>query len=302
MPGARDSREANEVKCSSTITALLAAVIVPLAVVAQDYETTEIAAGVYQFRWNRHNALFVTAPGQVVAFDPIGTEAAAAFAGEIQRVAPGSELAAIVYSHSDADHSAGATTLMAAFGQENVPIIAQERAVDPIRKRGDPDHPAPTVTFAERMTFELTDRRIELHYLGPSHTDNIAVGFIPDAGVAFAVDFVTKDRTGYQELRGWRFPESFEAMAGLLRIPFETVVFGHGPPGDRATIHRQIGYYDALTAAVRAAVARGLTEDEMAEQVELPAYSDFGQYEEWMPLNARAIYRWLAATSHAAGL
>ena len=114
-------------------------------------------------------------------------------------------------------------------------------------------------------------RWIELHYLGPSHTDNIAVGYIPDVAVAFAVDFVSNDRPGYQDLATWHFPEFFDAVSGLLGIPFETIVFGHGPPGDRTAIQRQIAYYDDLTAAVRDAVANGLTEDEAAESVRLAA-------------------------------
>ena len=139
----------------------------------------------------------------------------------------------------------------------------------------------------------INGRAIELHYVGPSHTDNIAIGFVPDVGVAFAVDFVNHDRAGYRELPGWQFPAFFDAMAGMLHIPFETVVFGHGANGNRASIHRQIAYYDALRIAVGKAVEEGLSEDEMASEIALPGFEDFGQYEAWMPLNARAIYRWI---------
>ena len=263
---------------------------------AQDFETTEVADGVYQFRWIGHNGLFVVSGDEVVAFDPISSEAAGVFAQEIQRVAPGTRLTAIVYSHSDADHATGAPSLMAAFGQDEVPIIAHDRAVAPIRSRGSPDQPEPTVTFVDRMTFNVGGRSIELHYLGPSHTDNLAVAFVPDVGVTFAVDFVNNDGVGFRELPGWHFPEVFDALAGMLRIPFDTVVFGHGVQGNRSSIHRQIAYYDDLTAAVRRAMAEGLTEDEVAERIELPAYAHFGQYEDWMPLNARAVYRWLATS------
>ena len=106
------------------------------------------------------------------------------------------------------------------------------------------------------------------------------------------MDFVNHDRTGYRELPRWHFPDFFDALASLLNIPFETVVFGHGPTGDRASIQRQIAYYDDLRWAVHQAIAEGLSEDEMAANIELPAFANFGRYEEWMPLNARAIYRW----------
>ena len=267
-----------------------------LGVAAQDrYETTQIADGVYQFRWMFHNAMFVTTDDGVVVFDTIGVDAARQLAAEIQRTAPGSPLAAIVYSHSDADHATGAGALLDAMGQAGVPIIAHEHAVAPIEARGSADQPVPNVTFADKLSFLMGGRWIELHYLGPSHTDNIAVPFIPDVGVAFAVDFVSNDRPGYQDLASWHFPEAFDALSGLLGIPFDTIVFGHGPPGDRASIQRQIAYYDDLTAAVRDAVAAGLTEDEAAESVRLDAYSGWGNYEPWFPLNVRGVYRWLAS-------
>ena len=279
-----------------SVLAVALSLATAMGVAAQDrYETTEIADGVYQFRWVGHNAMFVTTDAGVVVFDTIGVDAARQLAAEIQRTAPGSPLAAIVYSHSDADHATGAGALMEAMGQTGVPIIAHELAVAPIEARGSADQPAPNVTFADKLRFQMGGRWIELHYLGPSHTDNIAVGFIPDVGVAFAVDFASNDRAGFQDLASWHFPAFFDALSGLLGIPFETIVFGHGPAGDRAAIQRQIAYYDDLTAAVRSAVAAGLTEDEAAESVRLDAYSAWGNYEQWFPLNVRGLYRWLAA-------
>lgn len=271
-----------------------ALVVCPAQAGAQDFETTEVADGVYQFRWNQHNGVFVASGSRVLVFDPINPEAAETFAAEIRRVVPDARLAGIVYSHEHADHATGGATLMEELGASDVPIYAHRRAVAPIRERGHPDQPLPTVTFAERMRFPLGERTVELRYLGPSHTDNIAVAFLPDVRVAFAVDFVSNDRVGYRDLPGWRFPEFFDALAGLLHLPFDTIVFGHGPPGDRATVHRQIAYYDDLRAAVRRAVDEGLSEDEAARTVELPAYRDWQGYEEWFELNVRGMYRWLA--------
>jgi glyoxylase-like metal-dependent hydrolase (beta-lactamase superfamily II) len=261
----------------------------------ENFETTRVAEGVYQFRWIGHNAVFVTTPAGVVVVDPIHVEAARQLALEIQRVAPGSSLATIVYSHNHADHATGGAALMAGMGQQDVPIIAHENAVAPIRERGSPDQPVPSVTFSERYAFELGGRRIELHYLGPSHGDDLIVPFIPDVGVAFAVDFIGNDRVGFQALPGWVFPEFFDALPGLLRIPFDIIAFGHGDPGDRATVHRQIAYYDDLSAAVRRAIAAGLTEDQAAEQVRLPQYAHWQQYDAWFSMNVRGIYRWLAS-------
>jgi glyoxylase-like metal-dependent hydrolase (beta-lactamase superfamily II) len=261
---------------------------------AQDFETTQVADGVYQFRWIGHNGMFMTTSQGVVAFDPINVDAARAFASEIKRVAPGSPLAAIIYSHDDSDHATGAAAMMEEMGQSGVPIIAHKNTVMPIRTRANPDQPEPNVTFTDEMRFEIGGRWIELHYLGASHTDHIAVPYSPDVGVAFAVDFVASDRMGYQDLASWVFPDFFGSVSGLLNIPFETIVFGHGPSGNRAMIHRQVSYCDDLTAAVRGAIADGLTEDQAASSVRLDAYSDWDRYGDWFPLNVRGVYRWLA--------
>jgi cyclase len=177
------------------------------------------------------------------------------------------------------------------MGQADVPLIAHELAVAPIRARAAADQPEPTLTFSGRLTLAPGGRAIELHYLGPSHTDNLIVAFVPDAGVVFGVDFVSNDRVGYQALAGFHFPGQIDAIGALLDLPFTTVVFGHGPPGNRATIQRQLTYYDDLRAAVRSAIREGLTEEQAAARVRLDAYAAWEQYEAWFPLNVRGVYR-----------
>ena len=256
------------------------------------FETTEVADGVYQFRWIGHNTLFVVTVEGVVAFDPISVEAASTYAEEIRRVAPDAELAAIVYSHNHADHATGAQVLREAFGAD-VPIYAHRNVDAPLREAADPDLPPPTSTFDETMT--LAGGEIELHYLGRSHSDDIAVAFLPAHSLAFAVDFVSRDRFGYRDLASFHFPDMFEAIEGLLEIPFEVIVFGHGPAGDRAAIERQLTYYRDLDAAVREAVLGGLTEDETAETVLMEDYGHWDRYDDWRELNVRGMHRKLSA-------
>ena len=279
--------------CAVVALAVAAVMASPTAARAQtDYETTQIADGVYQFRWVGHNGFFVVTPAGVVAVDPISPEAATRYAREIQRVAPGA-LVAIIYSHHDADHATGAPALMREMGQE-VPILAHRNAVPPLRAAGSADLPVPTDTYQEFMSIAPGGRRIELHYVGANHTDNSTVVFVPDVQVVFAVDFVSNDRVGFRNLPGSVFSDLFGSIAALLEIPFETIVFGHGPPGDRGSIHRQIRYYDELRSAVRAALAAGWSEERAMAEVRLPEFSDWGQYEAWFPLNVQALYRWMA--------
>jgi glyoxylase-like metal-dependent hydrolase (beta-lactamase superfamily II) len=252
------------------------------------YETTEVADGVYQFRFQAHNTLFVRTAAGIVAFDPISVEAAALYAEEIRRHVPDTELTAIVYSHRDADHATGATVLREAF-ESGAPIFAHENADAPLREAANPDLPPPDSTFSDRAS--LAGGEVELHYLGRSHSDDIAVGYLPAHRIAFAVDFVSRDRFGYRDLASFHFPDMFGAIEGLLEIPFDRIVFGHGPPGDRPAIERQLQYYRDLDEAVRAAVEAGMSEDEAAAEVLLEEYRDWDRYEDWRELNVRGMYR-----------
>ena len=260
-----------------------------------DSATSQVADGVFWFNAGTHNAFFVDTDDGVVAVDPISMDAAAGLAGAIRGAVPDKPLAAIVYSHSDADHATGAPALWAEFG-DDVPIIAQENALPIILERDDPDLPPPDLTFSDEMTLRFGGRAIELHYLGRSHSDNLIVTFLPEERIAFAVDFVSNDRVGFRDLPGWYFDEFYVALDLLMEIPFETVVFGHGEVGDRGTIERQLAYYADLRDAVQAALDEGLSEEEAMAQVRLDDYAHWGQYEEWFPMNVGAVYRWLASS------
>lgn len=268
----------------------------PGSLQAQDqpaFETTRIADGVYRFRWQNHVGMFVVGDDGVVAFDPINPEAAAAYASEIKRVAGDTPLRWIVYSHSDLDHASGGDVMSDAFGG-GVPIVATAAAVDDIAAHDDPAQPLPTVTFERFMSLDLGGRHVELHYFGPSHSDNLLVGYVPDARVAFAVDFVNNDRVGFRNLPSWHFPAQNVSIKRMMGLGFETVIFGHGDVGDRASMWRQAQYYDALETAVRAAIADGLSEDQAAARIRLSEFEAFGGFGDWGELNVRGAYQILS--------
>lgn len=267
--------------------------VTPAAEEPPPYETTPVAEGVWQFRWQGHNALFLDTPEGTVVVDPISTDAAAVFAEEIKATVGDQPLLAVVYSHRDADHATGADVIRAALGPD-APVVAHENALAPLRQGADPDLPPPDVTYDREMTLAGSTRPVVLSHPGPSHSDDQTVVLVPDVGVAFAVDFVSLDRVGYQELPGWHMPGQLEAIRHLLGLEFETIVFGHGPMGDKAAVERQLAYYEALAESVGQAIADGLTEDQAAESVRLDEFASWDRYDEWFPLNVRGMYRLLS--------
>lgn len=300
MRGIEERREGRLGSSLRTVAVALAGLVaatacVPAAAAGQTgHETTRIADGVYQFRYETHNTLFVVTGDGVIAFDPLNEEAAVAYARAIREVAPDAGLRYLVYSHHHADHATGAPILFRELG-DDAPIVGHRLTHEKLAGAGDPNRPPPDVTFREEMTLRVGDRSLELHYLGPSHSDNLIVGLLPEQDVAFAVDFVSNDAVGYRELSSTHFPGQFRAMQRLQELEYERIVFGHGPPGDRSSVDRQIDYYRTLRDSVRAAVERGWSEDRAAREIELPRFRDWRGYGDWFELNVRGVYRWLAS-------
>lgn len=260
---------------------------------APEMETTQVGDGVYQFRYRAHNNFFVVTSDGIIAFDPVSGEAAEQYASEMRRVAPGKPLIAIVYSHDHADHVTGANVLRASFG-DDIPVIAHENAHAKLVESASPDLPPPNLVFSDLLTLHFGGRTVELRYLGKSHSDNMIIAYLPEDKIVFAVDFVTNDGVGYRSLPDYHFPDFFNALERLKELDFQTIAFGHGPPGDKATIERQIRYYSDLRNAVTRARENRWSEDQAAERIRLDDYREWRGYENWFELNVRAIYRWLA--------
>ncbi len=52
---------------------------------------------------------------------------------------------------------------------------------------------------------------------------------------------------------------------------------------------------------IRDAIANGVTEDEAVENIRMPEYKDWRSYEEWFPMNVRAVYRYEKKAAAEAG-
>ena len=86
------------------------------------------------------------------------------------------------------------------------------------------------------------------------------------------------------------FPDLVEAMKKVAELDFDTLLFGHGPPGKKGMVQENIDYYADLMAEVKKLVDQGLSLDEIKQKVSLPKYESWGRYKEWLPLNAERIY------------
>ncbi|MBN3561494.1 MBL fold metallo-hydrolase [Aliamphritea spongicola] len=259
-------------------------------------DVKETVPGVFSLKFKNeqefyYNHFVVTSAG-VVVFDPLSDSAAEAMVDVIREKAPGQPLAAIVYSHLHTDHIAGARVLRKAFGSDT-PIIAHKRTRRYFSIRKVPFIDMPTeVVGDEGKTYQFGDTEIQLQYLGDVHTASILVPVLPEKRVAYTVDYINGDVVGWTDLPGINLDVLMAQQRRTLELDADTFLFGHGAPGNKATLQRQIDYFTALQAEARKALAAGWTEDQAAERIELEAFRHFANYDDWFEGNVRAFYRW----------
>jgi glyoxylase-like metal-dependent hydrolase (beta-lactamase superfamily II) len=198
---------------------------------------------------------FLTTPEGVVLFD-----APASLGGNLRRAVDQiaaengvpREVTHLVYSHHHADHAAASGL----FGRDVVRIgHAETRRL--LLGYGDPDRPAPEVTFDDSHTLQVGGERVELAWRGTNHAaDNIYI-HLPDHDTLMLVDVV---------LPGWvpiynvnvatDIPGFIDAPGIALSYPWRHYIGGHlGRLGTRDDVVTHQRYFTDMAESIRTAIA-----------------------------------------------
>lgn len=190
--------------------------------------------------------------------------------------------------------------------EQDVPIIAHEEAALEFEERGfriledmqrlNRDKAegtflqGPTETFSADYTVELGAYRIEVRYLGPSHSAGDVVVWLPNQDLVIAGDMafhermlpIFEDTYILDWLETW--DNEFEALEATYVIP------GHGHPTNMDQVRRYTkGYLEYLRAQIAAHLdaGGGLAE---AYYVDQSPYAHLDTFEELATKNAGRVY------------
>lgn len=92
---------------------------------------------------------------------------------------------------------------------------------------GDLELAAPTMTYQDKMTLYVEDLRLELIFMGPAHTTNDTVVWLPDQKLLFSGDLIFNEGTPFVVMGS--VAGSLVALDRLKALGAETIVPGHGP-------------------------------------------------------------------------
>src|SRR6516165_3860025 len=278
------------VACLLTAAALPASAQAPAAPPPPLLSTTKVDGtdGVYIFRYQGHQAMFVVTPDGVIATDPIGERrpAAAAYIGEIQKITQ-APIKYVVYSHSHFDHIAGGKP----FKDLGAVFVAHRNTKRLLEARKNPDIVVPDLVVDDGGgKIELGGTTLELLYLGKNHGDNSLIMRLPKEKIIFVVDFLPLSGTQFRIMADTYLPDQEESMKKILTMDWDRLIPGHPGAGGRQTgtkddVKVDLDYMLDLSAAVKKATEEGKCYAGAIAEIKLPKYENLPGYAQNLPLN-----------------
>ncbi|MFC9242447.1 MBL fold metallo-hydrolase [Streptomyces decoyicus] len=200
----------------------------------------ELADGVFVYEqpdggWCLNNAGVITGGGRCILVDTVATRARAErLRDEVARVAPGGP-DTVVNTHFHGDHVFGNslfTPRATVISHEGTRSDMAESGLGlchlwPDVDWGEVTLALPDQTFTERLTLRAGELRVELLHVGPAHTADDVVVWVPERKVLFTGDVVWSQVTPYVLMGS--LTGSLRALERLRALGPETVVCGHGP-------------------------------------------------------------------------
>jgi glyoxylase-like metal-dependent hydrolase (beta-lactamase superfamily II) len=225
---------------------------------------------------NTSNAGFVVTSDGVVVFDALGTPSHGwALLQKIREVTD-KKIRYVIASHYHADHIYG---LQAFKDHTDAVVVAQERAGEykeneetadekanqRLDQRRDALFPwvdkntrvvAPDITFRDRMTIALGDRRLTLLYAGPAHSSSDMMMLVEPDGVLFAGDIVQNSRIPHMNSDDVSTTQWLAALSEVEQLDPKFIIPGHGKASTQAK--EAISFTRDYIQTVRSAMAKAV--------------------------------------------
>ena len=244
------------------------------------YDVTKVADGVYKFRYQGHNSMFIVTPAGVIVTDPISLRrpAAQAYLAEIRKITS-APIKYMIYSHSHLDHSTGGQP----FKDAGAIVIAQENAKTRLAAFG-PNVVPPDETVRDRRTIVLGGKTLELIYLGRNHSDNMLVMLLPKEKILYTVDWIPVGAPNTQGFEADTNPLGWTAgLRKVLAMDWETLIPGHGETlGTKQDVQKELDWMTDAQAAAKPLADSERCNPAGIASVAMPArYQGWGQPGAW---------------------
>ncbi len=243
----------------------------------------EVADGVFAYvqldgSWGLNNTGFLVGRDGVTAIDTCFTERRTLALIDAVAEHSAAPIRTLINTHHHGDHTHGNFLLRVAT------IVAHQRCRDELLASGhiaqaffpgvdwgDLVLAPPTVTFEDRLNVYVDERLVELHYVGPAHTTNDVVCWLPGERVLFAGDLVFKGGTPFVVMGS--IAGSLVALERLRALEPSVIVPGHGPVCDAGALDDQVAYLRFVQETARQGFEAGMLPLECAQHANLGPFA-----------------------------
>lgn len=260
----------------------LATIATSFPAMAQDTKRAlnHVVGDVYLFQNNFHMSLVVPTSEGTVRVDSINAEAGNWLNENLSQITD-QPVTHLIYSHSHGDHASGGSA------HSGATIIAHEDTPSAI------DGTQPTKRVADNHSFDLGGKTFELTNLGSGHDNHMLAVIVRPENVAFIVDVAAPKRLPFRDFGGANVDDWIAQVETALTLDFDVFAPGHGSVGDKADLMDHLTYLQDLRAGTLDALKAGQSVDQIKAELDLSAYANWGQYENWREMNIEGMAAYL---------
>ena len=246
----------------------------------------EVSEGIYAYlqpdgSWGLNNTGFIVGRESVTVIDTCFTEARTrAFLQALEGVTR-LPLRTLVNTHHHGDHTHGnyllpAATIIAHKLCREMMIETGLNTIHPLFPSVEWGHlelSPPTATFEDRLDIYVDDLAMKLIFVGPAHTTNDIIVWIPERKILFSGDLIFNQGTPFAAMGsivGW-----LRALKRLHDLGAETIVPGHGPVCGPEVIDDMAAYLRFVQDLARNGIDAGSSPLESARQADLGGFAQW---------------------------
>ncbi len=137
----------------------------------------------------------------------------------------------------------------------------------------------PDIVVEDKYTLKVGGKTFEVIYMGPAHTDNDLVVYMPSEKVLFTGDLVLYNRIPFMGDRGASSKGLVEALHKIKKMDAKVILGGHNEPMDMSAVDFTLGYVQFLRENIRKAKEQGKSIDEIREALKDNPYRKYVMYD-----------------------
>jgi cyclase len=246
----------------------------------------EVSPGIYAYiqldgSWGLNNAGFIVGEDAVTVIDSCFNEKRARAYNDVIAGVTSLPIRTLVNTHHHGDHTNGnyLSPQATIIGHEQCRQWMIDTAVSSNRHAGlfpnvdwgDIKIAPPFVTFEDRLNIYVGDLKVEAIYVGPAHTTNDVILWIPERKLLFAGDIIFNGGTPFVSMGS--VAGMLVALEQIRALGAEKIVPGHGLVCGAEQIDEQVAYLRFIQEVARKGFDAGKTPLEAATAADLGRFA-----------------------------